>query len=319
MEKYLISINDISTLALYTNINSINTKMQNNIESLTKTIPAIVKYCGKVSSITEDRNYITILEFDKKIINVNKDTNTASLFSPQDNFFFPDFVYLAIGMFANDLQSKGYYFVQSSVVKYDDKHSIMLIGDPNAGKTSLAYSLMKNNNYKLISNDNVLVTMKDGNLLTCCGTKMVQMRYGGIKLYFPEILPYVSVDEEDRKRDDWDIKLYIDKYLKERGFEFSDDSIVTDIYNITTFKSGDTFIRKREKIDEILLIYEHLTKQIRSSRYALPGYEYPLPSFEDERYLKERYDLATKICDNTEVYDARGTIDELSKRLVKKL
>ena len=41
--------------------------------------------------------------------------------------------------------------------------------------------------------------------------------------------------------------------------------------------------------------------------------------FEDENFLQARYDMAGRICDNTRIYDARGTVDELSKRLVKKL
>src|SRR5574344_1190897 len=319
MDKFIISINGLSELALYTDIDSIINKLLHKSESLTKTIPATVIYCGKVSDITEEENYIVIQSFNRKIINVNKEQNSAHLFSPKDEFFFPDFVYLAIGMIANELQRKGYYVIQSSVVKYDNQHSIMLLGDPNAGKTSMAYSLMKNNGYKLISNDNVLVNLEGNQLRTHCGTKMVQMRYGGIKLYFPEILPVVKVDEEDIGRDDWDIKLYIDDYLKAKGFSYADDSIITDIYNITTYKDGDTFVRSRERIDEILLIYEHLTKQIRSNRYALTGFNYPLPSFEDERYLQQRYNMAKVICDNTDIYDARGTIEELSHRLVKKL
>ncbi len=319
MEKYQISVNNLSTIYLYTDIKTINKKMHNDPRGLTKTIPVNISYLGEVNDINENNNYILILDYNKKIINVDRDSNTATLFTPQDKFFFPDFVYLAIGMFASDLQRKGYYFMQSSVVKYDDEHSIMLIGDPNAGKTSMAYGLMKNGGYKLIANDNVLVNLNDENkLVTNCGTKMMQMRYGGIKLYYPEILPYVKVDLEDQNRDDWDIKIYIDDYLKEKGFKYADDSIVTDIYNIMTYKSGDTFIRKKERIDEILLIYQHLTGQIRSFRYALTGYRYPLPSFEDEKYRQKRYDMAEKICDNTNVYDARGTIDELTKKLVKR-
>src|SRR5574344_1475514 len=201
MEKFLISINGLSSIVLYTNIDSIINKLLYKSESLTKTIPANVIYCGDVSDICEKENYIMISEFDKKIINVDKKQNTAHLFSPKNEFFFPDFVYLAIGMFANDLQRKGFYFIQSSVVKYDDKHSIMLIGDPNAGKTSMAYNLMRNHGFKLISNDNVLVSVENDKLKTHCGTKMVQMRYGGIKLYFPEILQYVRVDENDKNRD----------------------------------------------------------------------------------------------------------------------
>lgn len=317
MEKLVIKINDLSKISLYTDIKSIITKLLNDISSLTKTVPAEVEYCGEAHEISENENYITILSFNKKMIDVNKEKNIANLFSPQDNFFFPDFIYLLIGMFANDLQKKDYYFVQSSVVKYDDEHSIMLLGDPNAGKTTMAYSLMKNYGYSLISNDNVLVHMSDGNLKTSCGTKSVQMRYGGIKLYFPEILPYVKLEDEDKNRNEWDIKVYIDEYLKNQGFHFSDDSIVTDIFNITTFKNGDTFIRSRERIDEILLMYEHLTKQIRSSRYALTGFDFPLPSFESEKYLQNRYEISKQICESTNIYDARGTVDTLTRRLKK--
>lgn len=318
MKKFTLKIKDLSSIVVYTDIDSISNKLMYNEESLTKTIPATVTYDGEVDDILDRENYISILSFDKKMIDVNKDENVAHLFSPKDQFFFPDLVYLALGMFANDLQRDGYHFVQSSVVKYDDNNSIMLIGDPNAGKTTLAFSLMKNNKYKLISNDNVLVKVDEGKLKTYCGTKKVQMRYGGIKLYFPELLPHVSIPEEDKGRDDWDIKLYIDDYLQENGYQYADESVVTDIYNISTFKAGDSFIRGRENIDEILLIYEHLTKQIRSNRYALTGFNFPLPSFEDGKYTKKRYRDATVICDNTNVYDARGTIDDLSKKLVKK-
>lgn len=318
MEKFILKINDLSQITVYSDIKNVTKKLLKHPEALTKTIPASINYCGEASNITESDNYIVIFEDKNKDISLNIEKNIAILFSPQNSFFFPDLVYLAIGMFANDLQKKGYYFLQSSVVKYDDEHSIMLLGDPNAGKTTMAYNLMKNNGYKLISNDNVLISANDGILKTHCGTKKMQMRYGGIKLYFPEILPFVRIDEEDMDRDEWDIKIYIDKYLKNNGYKYADESIVTDVYNITTYKIGDSFIRSKEKIDQILLMYEHLTKQIRSNRYALTGFNFPLPSFEDEKFLQDRYDLSAKICDNVNIFDARGTVDELSKRIVKK-
>lgn len=318
MKKFTLQIGNLSKITIYTDIESVIQKLLHSQESLTKTVPAEVIYNGDVYIIEESRNFLTLLSFNKKSIYVDKEKNVANLFSPQDQFFFPDLVYLVMGMFANDLQYQDYYFIQSSVVKYDDSNSIMLIGDPNAGKTTMAFNLMKEYGYRLISNDNVLVSVKNGRLHTHFGTKMVQMRYGGIKLYFPELLPYVTVPDEDMGRNDWDIKLYIDNYLSSNGYGYANDSVVTDIYNITTFKSGDTFIRKRERIDEILLIYEHLTKQIRSNRYALTGYNFPLPSFENEQYLQRRYDLSKIICESTSIFDARGTIDELSKRLVKK-
>ena len=152
MDKFLFNIADFSYLVLYVDIDSISDTLINKPGSFTKTIPAKITYLGKASSITESNNFILISNFNKKVININKDLNIAHLFSPPDDFFFPDLVYLAIGMFANDLQAKNCYFIQSSVVKYDDEHSIMLLGDPNAGKTSLAYNLMKNYGFKLRKN-----------------------------------------------------------------------------------------------------------------------------------------------------------------------
>ena len=67
-------------------------------ESITKTIPASIEFCGEVNDIYDKNNYITILKFDKKIINVTKEKNAANLFSPANQFFFPDLIYLAIGM-----------------------------------------------------------------------------------------------------------------------------------------------------------------------------------------------------------------------------
>lgn len=106
MEKFIIDVNGLSKLAVYTNIDSILAKIITYPESLTKTIPADIKYCGEFSEVIEKKDYITIAASDRKIIDVDRKNNIANLFSPIDEFFFPDFVYLAIGMIANDLQKK---------------------------------------------------------------------------------------------------------------------------------------------------------------------------------------------------------------------
>ena len=310
MKKYVLEIENISKIYIYTNIEKIASKLL-NIENVAKTIPCDVKYLKDTNIINEERNYIYIVDHNDNFININKEKNTALILTPKDKFFFPDLIYLAIGMFANDLQKQSLYFVQSSVVKYDDKHSIMLLGDPNSGKTSMAYSLMKEYGYSLVSNDNVLI---DANM-TICGTKNVQMRYGAIKLYFPEILPFVNRLPINLEKDEWDTKIFIDDYLKQNGYKTSDNSIITDIYNISTYENGNTFIRERDKIDKVLMIYEHITKQIRSNRYLLVSMGYPIPSFENENYMLNRYDIAKRIADTTNVYDAKGTIKSLTRKI----
>ena len=42
------------------------------------------------------------------------------------------------------------------------------------------------------------------------------------------------------------------------------------------------------------------------------------PSFENEKFLQERYDMARRIQDKTKVYDARGTAKVLTKRIGNK-
>jgi len=241
------------------------------------------------------------------------------MFSPPENLHFMDLAYLLMGMFSNDLQTKGYYFMHASAVKYDDMHSMIFAGDPNAGKTSMAFNLVKNNRYKLISNDNVLVGLKDGKLVTQAGTKNVQMRYGALRAYFPELVPYFPIGECDKDKDEWDLRVIVDDYMRERGYEYANESVVTDVCGISTYNGGNSFFKGKSKIDQGLFMYEKMTENIRSCRHVLLGFDYPLPSFEREDLSKDRFALSQAMCENAEVYEAKGTVDELSRMLVKKI
>jgi len=317
MREYSLKLNELGEITIYSDVDVIAEKLSER-KSIVKTIPVQIVYKGICNEIGKKENCISVLKGDIKKVSIDVGKNAAQLITNSEYFFFPDLVYLAICMFANILQKKRCYFVQSSVVKYDDHHSVMFIGDPNSGKTTMAYSLIKNYGYSLISNDNAIIGMENDRLITITGTRNMQMRYGAIKTYFPEIIPHIQIKKSDINRNDWDIKVYIDEYMKKNKYKYAEKSIVTDIYNIKTYKEGSTYIREREKIDEILLIYEHLTKQIRSNRYVLYDYDYPIPSFESEEYMQDRYNIAKKICETVNVYDANGPVKELSRRIVKK-
>ncbi len=312
MYKFKVSIGDIASVDIYTDIEKIKNKLLEG-RSLKKTIPAETKYYGKVENIENNDNLIIISKSKIQNYLLDRENNTASILTPEDSFFFPDLVYLTIGMLSNILQKKSMYFMQCSVVKYDNENSIMLIGDPNAGKTSLAYSLISKYGYSLVANDNALVKIDDRKFKTITGSKFMQMRYGAMKAYFPEIVPYINIDEKDLGRDDWDIKVYINKYFENLGYKYDNESTVTDIYNISTYIDGNTYVREREYIDKVLYIYEHLTKQIRSSRYAITSFDHPLESFENEQYMDYRYQMAKTIVDSTTIFDAKGTIKDLTE------
>ena len=170
MEKFILSVGDLSSISIYTDIEKVSKKLSET-NQIKKTIPVTIKKCENANTIEEQNNYILILKNDKKYVDINKDLNIANILVKPEELFFPDITYLTIGMLANDLQSKGYYFIQSSVVKYDDEHSVMIVGDPGSGKTTMAYSLMKEYGFKLIANDNVLVSLTDNGLETYRGTK----------------------------------------------------------------------------------------------------------------------------------------------------
>lgn len=62
-------------------------------------------------------------------------------------------------------------------------------------------------------------------------------------------------------------------------------------------------------------MYEELTKQIRSNRYVLVGLDYPIPSFEDEKYAQARYQMAKTIVNSASFHDAKGSVKSLTKRI----
>lgn len=310
MEKFMVKVGENAKLFFFTDNEKVIRKLREET-SLTKTIPGEIVYIGECDEVDEASNYIKVTDSLYNNVKIDKENNTADIMVVSGCLFFPDLVYLAMSMFANIYQRYNSYFIQSSVLKYDDKHSIMILGDPNSGKSSMAYGLMDGYGYDLISNDNVLIN----GTKTICGTKDMQMRLGSIKQNFPELLEHIEIPKDHLEHNDWNIKVYINDYLKANNFGYADDSIITDIYNISTFDSNISYISSREKIDEYLKMYEELTKQIRSNRYVLVGLDYPIPSFEDEKYAQARYQMAKTIVNSASFHDAKGSVKSLTKRI----
>lgn len=282
-----------------------------------KTVPCKIAYCGKFESITEKNNVISYINSDSINVCIDKENNNSFLSLQEEKLFFPDLVYLSMCMFANIFQHEQKYFLQASVVKYNEDSSIMFLGDPGAGKTTLAYLLALDTGCSLVSNDNVLVGIEDNNFKTYAGSHIVQMRLGAIKLFCDDLLDEISVPKNSK--DDMDTKIYINQILSKKGFTFYDDSVIKKIYFINTSKRSKTVIREKEDIDKTLMIYEHLTKQIRSNRYVLTSFDYPIPSYENEEYLQDRYDISKKIVENVEILEARGDIHKLVRKIEKRL
>lgn len=324
MKKFTFTCMGEEVLNLYTDSEKVIDKIKTNIGFITKTIPIEVIDCGE-SDIQEQENILVYLNHPDKKVHIDPKMNASYLCLDEEQLFVPDLVYLAIGMIANRLQCQQKYFVQSSVVRSPNGSAIMFIGDPNAGKTTLASKLLLSLNngiadecWALIANDNVLIGMQGDIPYTLTGTKIVQMRYGALVEHFPELEKiYKQAPEIYSEAQKWNRKIYVDNLLKRQNVTFCDHAPITDIYLINTVKNGDHFIQPKDKIDRHLIVYEHLTKQIRSNRYALTSFGYPLPSFENEAYAQGRYDMAGLIADNVNIHEAKGDVEQLS-RVIRK-
>ena len=213
-------------LSIYTDSQKVIKKIIYNYDTITKTIPVKIEYVEETDNIAENENILVYKNCSKTSVDIDVKNNISFLSMPEDNLFFPDIVYLAIGMIANKLQKEQKYFIQSSVVKNEKGNSIMFLGDPNSGKTTLASKLILTGNWSLVSNDNVIVKLEKDKLVTIAGTKSVQMRYGAIKLFFPQLLDKINTPKEIDTRDEWDIKIYVNDIFKEIGVKYSDESVV---------------------------------------------------------------------------------------------
>ena len=90
------------------------------------------------------------------------------------------------------------------------------------------------------------------------------------------------------------------------------------MFSINTSNLGNTFIRRKDKIDQFLYLYESMSRIIKGTYNYITGFDYPMPSMEDEKILYELSNLCKMIVENANVYDSKGTVKELARELVKK-
>lgn len=97
---------------LYTDVSSVVKKLNTEPRTVLKTIPCNITKCGDFDQIVEDKNCVFILSGNEKMMNVDKEKNTATLISPVGEFRFPDFVYVLLGLFVNLLKDeKNIYYI----------------------------------------------------------------------------------------------------------------------------------------------------------------------------------------------------------------
>lgn len=308
---------DYATLRVYTTSEKIKEKLNDKKSSIRRTIPITDVSYSKINK--NDICYydsIIISDSDNKQMVYDKDYNVTILNVSENEIRFPDLIYISLAMFSNILAREKKYLLHSSSLVNSSNKGFVLVGDANAGKTSLAYELMSEHDCKLISNDHSIIGIENGKAMILGGTKEIQMRLGAIELYFPELYNKINIEAEDK----WNKKIIVNDFVDQRLILPNDEdkAELTNVFSISTLKSGKSFLRKKDNIDEFLFLYESMSKIVKGTYNYITGFDYPMPSMENKENLIELSDLCKIITEQCDVCEAKGPIDELAKILVKK-
>lgn len=312
-----LNIKKYATLNIYTTSEKLKNKLIDIKSSIKRTIPitnATWKEVDKNSINFYDS--IIVNESCNKSMTYDKESNTAILNIENEAIRFPDLVYISSSMFSKILARQQKYLLHSSSLVHPSNNGFVLVGEANAGKTSLGFELMTEHNCKLISNDHSVIGVEKGIPKILGGTKEIQMRLGAIELYFPELYKNIDIECEDK----WNKKLVVNDIVDSSLIlnNTNDEAVLSDVFSINTSNSGNTFIREKDSIDQFLYLYESMSRIIKGTYNYITGFDFPMPSVEDEKTLYELSNLCKTIVEKANVYDSKGSVKGLARELVRK-
>lgn len=312
-----LNIKKYATLNIYTTSEKLKNKLVDIKSSIKRTIP-ITDTSWKIVDKNSINFYDSIIinESYNKSMTYDKENNIAILNVENDAIRFSDLVYISLSMFSKILARQQKYLLHSSSLIHPSNNGFVLVGEANVGKTSLGFELMAEHNCKLISNDHSIIGVEDGIPKILGGTKEIQMRLGAIELYFPELYKSINIECEDK----WNKKLVVNDIVDSSLIlnSTNDKAVLSDVFSINTSNSGNTFIRKKDSIDQFLYLYESMSRIIKGTYNYITGFNFPMPSVEDEKTLYELSNLCKTIVEKSDVYYSKGTVKGLAKELVRK-
>lgn len=309
-----LKIKDYAKLKIYTTYESIKNKIEESRSPLKRTIPITKVKVDKIGNFPTDlTDSIIVIPSDKPSMIYDGSTNCSTIFSNELNIRFPDLIYICLSMFSNILSRENKYLLHSSSLIDKNGKGIILVGESNAGKTTLAYELMVNNNYKLIANDHSVIGLNNNVPYIYGGTKDIQMRLGSLMKYYPDLSKKYINDNINI----WQKKIVINDIVNLPNVlsETEDICPIENIYSISTMSEGNGFIRKKDRIDEFLFLYESFSKIIKGTYNYITGLNYPMPSMENMENLKNLANLCNIMADTCSTYDAKGSTSYLCRKM----
>ena len=312
-----LKIKEYANLSIYVDTIELANKLINNDSVLKRTIPITdVSVLPVKKENIKETDSVIIVTGTKKDMHYDKENNKAILSVPNNELRIPDLIYIALVMFSKKLSEQKKFLIHSSSLLCPSNKGIVLVGEANAGKTSLAYELMSKYNYKLISNDHSIIAIEKEKPMILGGTKEIQMRLGAIELYFPELYKELDIETEDK----WNKKIIVNNYINQDWImDVNHDEVpLLDVFSINTSETGNPFLRKKNDIDEFLFLYESMSRIMKGTYNYITGFNYPMPSIENENNLNDLGNLCQNLIQNCNVYEAKGSVKDVAKALVKK-
>jgi hypothetical protein len=212
-------------------------------------------------------------------------------------------------------QRKSIVTIHAAAVELFGK-AILLLGKAGAGKTSLALSLCRNHQAKLIGNDIVKVGLLGGKAIARAGSKYFFLRKESIKRNIPDLLSLFPQSEKDP----WTHKIYClpDKL----GVATRDECLpITQSYLVHVDETMEClYSTNADRMDTRLYLNENMSRYIRGTAVALfseqshfLGY---VPSYDTSNLFAMRVKLMEALIADTGMMYIAGNLHDTSRYIV---
>lgn len=284
-------------------------------EQVPETIPGIEIIPDQ--NVGLDGNYLIYLDKSPNLVQINPDLNQALICVPESELYLPDLIYLALSMFAKELNKEDKYFIHCAIVEKDGK-ATLISGEPGSGKTTLAMYLCMEKGYNFVCNDRAIIGIENGIPYIYCGTLQTHIRVGVIHEYFPSLVN--KIDKEKMEKP-WENKIYINPEFDELGIKVNKTSKLSNILFTSTYPVKDEETNLTEQREDVatLATMKVVSEYIRADRNIVLSTDYPFPNFDNQELAMKRMNFVKKLVEETKIYTARGNIKKLSDMIDEKL
>ena len=280
-------------------------------EQIPETIPGIKIIPDE--NIDLNGKYLMYLSKGPQMVQINAELNQAVVCVPEEKLYLPDLIYLALSMFAKELNSIDKYFLHCAIVEKNNK-ATLIVGEPGSGKTTLALYLCMNKGYNFVCNDRAIIGIKNGIPHVYSGTLQTHIRIGVVFEYFPSLIEKI---QKEKLQKPWENKIYINPEFEELGINITKTADISNILFTSTYPVSDkeTTLTRQEYDVAKLATMKFFSEYIRANRNIVLSLDFPFPNFDKQDLAKKRMNFINTIVEKTGIYTARGNIKKLADKI----